>query len=86
MEILLVLALLVAVTIVGLYDRYSVQRAYADVYAQVHGHVPPLYEWFYTADPHPDVDHWRKLHRNFLILTAALTAAMFVAFVAVLPK
>src|SRR5262249_26240818 len=62
MELVVVAALFLATLFVGLYDTYSVQRAYADVYAQVHGHVPPLYEWFYTPDSHPDVDHWRKYH------------------------
>ena len=46
MDIVLVVILLLAGLIVGWYDRYSVQRTYADLYAARHGGIPSLIDWF----------------------------------------
>ena len=85
MEIVAIVVLFVATLILGLYDRYGVQRAYADVYAQVHGHVPPLYEWFYTPDSHADVERWRRRHRNLLILSVALSVIWVILILRQIP-
>ena len=75
--------LIVAAIVVSLYDRYSVQRTYADVCAARHGHIPPLVDWFTTPDIDPEVEHWRRYHRRVTILGGVLAgAAVIFAIVA----
>ena len=78
MDLILVAILLLGAVIVGWYDTYSVQRTYADVYANRHGHIPPLIRWFIVPDPDADVEEWRRRHRNLYILAAALAATAVV--------
>jgi hypothetical protein len=68
---LAVILLLVAIG-VGWYDRYSVQRTYADVYANRHGHIPPLADWFFTPDADAEVERLRRLHRNLWLASGGL--------------
>ena len=77
-------AILIVVAIaVSLYDRYSVQRTYADVCAARHGHIPALVDWFTTPDIDPEVEYWRRYHRRLWILSATLVAvAVIFAIVA----
>ena len=82
MDIALVVILLLVGLIVGWYDRYAVQRTYADVYAARHGRIPPLIEWFFTADADPEVEYWRRMHRNlYLVVTALGVAAIAILIV-----
>jgi hypothetical protein len=75
--------LILAAIVVGWYDKYGVQRDYADRYAARHGHIPPLVEWFYTPDSDADVDRLRRLHRNLYILEGTLAAAAVIAILSV---
>jgi uncharacterized Tic20 family protein len=72
------LLLLVLAGILGVVDRYEIQRTYADVYAEAHGHIPPLVEWFFERDADPEVDRWRRYHRNMYALVTALAVAAIV--------
>jgi hypothetical protein len=69
------LVLLLAAAMVGWYDRYAVQRDYANRFAERHGHIPPLIDWFFTTDPDPDVEALRVQHRNMYILGSVLAVA-----------
>jgi hypothetical protein len=75
MEIAIVVVLLLAGAVVGVYDRYAVQRTYADLFAERHGHIPPLTDWFFRADPDAEVESWRRLHRNLWLLAGGLGVA-----------
>ena len=82
MDIALVVILLLISVIVGWYDRYAVQRTYADLYAARHGGSPPLTNWFFTPDTDPEVESWRRRHRNlYLVVTALGVAAIAVLIV-----
>ena len=72
MGIVLIVGLLVAAMLVGGYDRYAAQREYASLYAERHGGIPPLADWFFKSDPDEDVDRLRRMHRNLTILGSAL--------------
>ena len=72
MDVLLIVALFFVGIIVGWYDRYSVQRTYADLYADRHGGIPPLIGWAFESDPDAEVDYWRRIHRNLYALVSAL--------------
>jgi hypothetical protein len=75
--------LIVAAIVVSLYDRYSVQRTYADVCAARHGHIPPLADWFTTPDIDPEVERWRRYHRRLWIVSGVLVVgAVIFAIVA----
>jgi hypothetical protein len=78
MDVILIVILIVLAVIIGWYDRYGVQRDYADLYAERHGHIPPLVDWFFKADADPEVEGLRTLHRNLYLLEGGL------AFVAVI--
>ncbi len=67
MDLVIIVVLIVTSAILGLYDTYVVQRTYADICAERHGHIPPLVDWFFQADVDPDVDYWRRRHRNLYI-------------------
>ena len=74
MDILIIVVLVVTTGVLALYDQYVVQRTYADICAERHGHIPPLVDWFFQADIDPDVDYWRRRHRNLYILSAVPVA------------
>jgi hypothetical protein len=74
-----VLILILAAVVVGWYDRYSVQRTYADLYAARYGQIPPLIDWFFEPDSDAEVDEWRRLHRNMYLLVTGLGAAAVIA-------
>ena len=67
--------LILVAMVIGVYDKYAVQRDYADLYAARHGHIPPLVEWFTTPDPDEEVEGLRCLHRNLYILGGVLSAS-----------
>lgn len=75
MGIAIGLVLLLAAAMVAWLDRYAVQRDYADLFAERHGHIPPLIDWFFTADSDPDVEALRVQHRNMYILGGVLAVA-----------
>jgi hypothetical protein len=81
MDVVLVLVLFVVGIIVGWYDRYAVQRTYADLYADRHGHIPPLIGWAFESDSDPEVDYWRRLHRNLYALVTALAVVAILIIV-----
>ncbi len=82
MDVALLVVLILTATVVVYYDTYSVQRTYADVCARRHGHIPPLVDWFFKSDPDPEVERWRRRHRNTTLLGIALwVAALIVIFV-----
>lgn len=70
--LLLAIPLFASAGFVALVDRLDIQRTYADIYAQRHGHIPALTEWFFRPDPDPDVEYWRRRHRNAWVLSAML--------------
>lgn len=72
MDVLLVVVLLVVGIVVGWYDRYAVQRTYADLYADRYGRIPPLIGWAFESDPDAEVDQWRRMHRNLYGVVSAL--------------
>ena len=78
MYLAVALILVLAGGVASTYDRYSVQRSYADACAQKHGHIPPLVDWFFNADPDPEVDAWRRYHRNLYVLSGVFAAAAVV--------
>jgi hypothetical protein len=82
MDVILIVILFVLALIVGVYDTYQVQRDYADLYAERHGHIPPLVDWFFKPDIDPEVDELRRLHRNLLLLSSALALAAAVVALA----
>ena len=82
MDIAVAVILLLVAAFVGSYDRYAVQRTYADLYAARHGRIPPLIEWFFTPDADPEVESWRRMHRNlYLVVTALGVAAIAILIV-----
>jgi hypothetical protein len=76
------LLLLVVGAIVGLIDRYAAQRNYASLYAERHGTIPPLTDWFFVKDNDAEVDGLRRQHRNLTILTFVLSIAAVFSLVA----
>ncbi len=82
MDIVLVFALLILAAIVGWYDRYAVQRTYADLYADRYGHIPPLISWAFGSDADTEVEYWRRLHRNlYLLVTVLVVVAIIIVIV-----
>jgi hypothetical protein len=79
MYIVLAVILIVAAVVVGWYDTYSAQRTYADVYASRYGHIPPLADWFFKRDADPEVERYRRLHRNLWLLVTGLAVAGILA-------
>ena len=76
--------LLLLSIVVRWYDRYSVQRTYADVYTSRHGRIPPLSDWFFTSDADPEVERLRQLHRNLWLVSGGLAlVAVIVLFLSV---
>jgi hypothetical protein len=69
------LILFLAAALVGWYDKYAVQRDYADRFAKRYGRIPPLMEWFFSSDADADVESLRVQHRNMYILSSVLAVA-----------
>ncbi len=78
MDTAVALVLLASAAVLGVIDTYSIQRTYADLCADRHGHIPPLTDWFFVADPDPEVDRWRRLHRDLWLLTGVLAVVAIV--------
>jgi hypothetical protein len=78
MGLVLAIGLIILGVIVGWYDRFGVQRDYADLHAARHGRIPGLADWFFTPDSDPEVDDLRRQHRNLWLLTALLGVVAFV--------
>jgi hypothetical protein len=74
--------LFIGAAIVSSYDRFAVQREYAARFAERHGGIPPLVDWFFAEDPDPEVEYLRIQHRNLTILAGVLgvAAAIVVVF------
>jgi hypothetical protein len=80
-DIALVLVIFLVGVIIGLYEQYGVQRTYADLYADRYGHIPPLVGWAFESDPDPEVEYWRRLHRNLYVLMTVLAVVAIIIIV-----
>ncbi len=81
MDIAMVVMLILAAVVVSVYDTSEVQRTYADLFVQRHGHIPPLADWFFRADADAEVESWRRMHRNLWLLAGGLGIAAIIILI-----